>query len=138
MLFVIAIVIFLFFRFTGELRHITNLKPWNLYSVLTEKYDWSSLDARAFSDFLEPMLDYDPNRRASALDCLRHPWLRNDTSIYDLVVEEEEEVLDELVTVRTLAEEPALEVLKEERKEHRVSLNELVEKDTDDLAEAIL
>ena len=29
-----------YFRKTGELRHITKLKPWPLYDVLTEKYEW--------------------------------------------------------------------------------------------------
>ena len=29
-----------YFRKTGELRHITKLKPWPLFDVLTEKYEW--------------------------------------------------------------------------------------------------
>jgi len=51
------------------------LRPWNLYSVLTQKYSWPSEKARQFSDFLEPMLDYDTRRRATAWDCLNHPWI---------------------------------------------------------------
>lgn len=103
--------------------------------MLTEKYDWSSLDARAFSDFLEPMLEYDPNRRATAVDCIRHPWLRNDTSIYDLVVEEEEdEALDEFVTSRSLTEEPTGVFVCAEQRE---SSSEMAAKETD-LTEAIL
>lgn len=64
-----------FFNRRGDLRHISNLKPWGLYEVLTEKYDWSPSEARAFADFLLPMLAYDPAARAKASDCLRHPWL---------------------------------------------------------------
>lgn len=64
-----------FFNRRGDLRHISNLKPWGLYEVLTEKYDWSPSEARAFADFLLPMLAYDPAARARASDCLRHPWL---------------------------------------------------------------
>ncbi|CAN7989503.1 unnamed protein product [Ixodes hexagonus] len=64
-----------FFNKRGELRHISNLKPWGLYEVLTEKYDWSPGTARAFADFLLPMLDYDPASRAKASECLNHPWL---------------------------------------------------------------
>ncbi|XP_065281681.1 SRSF protein kinase 3-like isoform X1 [Dermacentor albipictus] len=68
-----------FFNKRGELRHISNLKPWGLYEVLTEKYDWSPSDAQAFADFLLPMLAYDPAMRAKASDCLRHPWLAAQT-----------------------------------------------------------
>jgi len=61
--------------FTGELRHITKLKPWGLFEVLTEKYEWDVQLARDFADFLHPMLSFDPNQRATAAECLRHPWL---------------------------------------------------------------
>lgn len=69
-----------FFTKRGELRHISNLKPWGLYEVLTEKYEWTPEDARAFADFLLPMLAYDPGQRARASDCLRHPWLADASS----------------------------------------------------------
>ncbi|CAH8581041.1 unnamed protein product [Schistosoma bovis] len=57
------------------LRHIHRLKPWNLFNVLTEKYDWPPSEAALFTSFLEPMLAYDPNKRASAWDCLQHSWI---------------------------------------------------------------
>lgn len=66
-----------FFNKRGELRHITKLKPWGLYDVLTEKYEWDPAEAQAFTDFLIPMLAFDPNERAKASDCLRHPWLHS-------------------------------------------------------------
>merc|ERR1712158_349324 len=53
-----------YFRKTGELRHITKLKPWPLYDVLTEKYEWEPSIAREFADWLLPMLSYDPAERA--------------------------------------------------------------------------
>ena len=59
----------------GELRHITKLKPWSLYGVLLEKYQWAERDAADLADFLFPMLEYDPVRRATADQCLLHPWL---------------------------------------------------------------
>lgn len=65
-----------FFNKKGELRNITGLKPWGLVSVLIEKYEWSQRDAEEFADFLKPMLDFDPNRRATAFECLQHPWLK--------------------------------------------------------------
>lgn len=65
----------LFFNKKGDLRHITGLKPWCLEDVLTEKYEWNRKDAEEFAAFLKPMLDFDPDRRATAADCLKHPWL---------------------------------------------------------------
>ncbi|XP_043189445.1 SRSF protein kinase 3-like isoform X17 [Amphibalanus amphitrite] len=64
-----------FFTKKGELRHITKLKPWALHEVLMDKYEWPEQKARAFADFLLPMLAFDPAQRATAADCLRHPWL---------------------------------------------------------------
>nr|CAH8853376.1 unnamed protein product [Trichobilharzia regenti] len=57
------------------LRHIRRLKPWSLFNVLTEKYDWPTKEAALFTSFLEPMLAYDPNKRATAWDCLQHVWI---------------------------------------------------------------
>ena len=64
-----------FFNKKCELRHITGLKPWGLYDVLTQKYEWDPNEAQEFTAFLRPMLDFDPNRRATAAECLKHPWL---------------------------------------------------------------
>ncbi|KAL0619795.1 SRSF protein kinase 2 [Plecturocebus cupreus] len=50
----------------GELRHITKLKPWSLFDVLVEKYGWPHEDAAQFTDFLIPMLEMVPEKRASA------------------------------------------------------------------------
>nr|XP_021500063.1 SRSF protein kinase 2 isoform X4 [Meriones unguiculatus] len=64
-------------RDEGELRHITKLKPWSLFDVLVEKYGWPHEDAEHFTDFLIPMLEMVPEKRASAGECLRHPWLNS-------------------------------------------------------------
>ncbi|XP_022421564.1 SRSF protein kinase 3 isoform X4 [Delphinapterus leucas] len=64
-----------FFNRRGELRHIHSLKRWGLYEVLTEKYEWPLEQATQFSAFLLPMMEYIPEKRASAADCLQHPWL---------------------------------------------------------------
>jgi serine/threonine protein kinase len=65
-----------FHSISGELRNIPSLKPWGLFDVLTEKYKWDATRAKQFTEFLLPMLEYDPNVRATAAQCLRHPWLR--------------------------------------------------------------
>ncbi|XP_064894532.1 SRSF protein kinase 1 isoform X2 [Columba livia] len=66
-----------FFTKKGDLKHITKLKPWGLFEVLMEKYEWSPEDAAAFTDFLLPMLELVPEKRATAAECLRHPWLNS-------------------------------------------------------------
>uniref|UniRef100_A0A8C4X255 non-specific serine/threonine protein kinase n=1 Tax=Eptatretus burgeri TaxID=7764 RepID=A0A8C4X255_EPTBU len=68
-----------FFNRRGELRHITKLKPWSLLDVLVEKYEWPLEEAARFSDFLQPMLEMIPERRATAAECLQHPWLSGET-----------------------------------------------------------
>lgn len=65
-----------YFNKRGELKHISWLKPWDLYGVLTDKYKWSPDEAKDFAAFLRPMLEFDPNKRATAAECLQHPWLK--------------------------------------------------------------
>lgn len=67
-----------YFNKKGDLRHISQLKPWPLFEVLTEKYEWDTKDAIEFTSFLLPMLHFDPNFRATAEQCLQHPWLNED------------------------------------------------------------
>ncbi|XP_055699379.1 SRSF protein kinase 3-like isoform X2 [Phlebotomus papatasi] len=64
-----------YFTSTGHLRNILKLKPWGLQNVLIEKYEWDPIEARDFTDFLLPMLHFNPILRASAAQCLKHPWL---------------------------------------------------------------
>ncbi|CAF0834733.1 unnamed protein product [Brachionus calyciflorus] len=68
-----------YFTKRGQLRHINQLRPWELYEVLTEKYEWSTRNAAEFADFLLPMLNYNIYDRATAYECLNHPWI---TGIY--------------------------------------------------------
>lgn len=64
------------FNKKGELRHITGLKPWGLEEVLIQKYEWTMSEAMAFADFLRPMLEFDPDKRATAAESLAHSWLQ--------------------------------------------------------------
>ena len=66
-----------FFKKDGTLRRISKLKPWPLKNVLVEKYEWDEMAAEGFSQFLLPMLHPDPARRATAAQCLKHPWITN-------------------------------------------------------------
>ncbi|XP_074500633.1 SRSF protein kinase 1a isoform X1 [Sebastes fasciatus] len=64
-----------YFTKRGDLKHITKLKPWGLLEVLVDKYEWPREEAECFTDFLLPMLELIPEKRATAADCLRHAWL---------------------------------------------------------------
>uniref|UniRef100_A0A665TK85 non-specific serine/threonine protein kinase n=1 Tax=Echeneis naucrates TaxID=173247 RepID=A0A665TK85_ECHNA len=64
-----------YFTKRGDLKHITKLKPWGLLEVLIDKYEWPREEAECFTDFLHPMLELIPEKRATAAECLRHPWL---------------------------------------------------------------
>uniref|UniRef100_A0A672RBN7 non-specific serine/threonine protein kinase n=1 Tax=Sinocyclocheilus grahami TaxID=75366 RepID=A0A672RBN7_SINGR len=66
-----------YFSRRGELRHISNLKPWGLFEVLLEKYEWPLDQAAQFSDFLLTMLESIPENRATAAECLQHPWINS-------------------------------------------------------------
>ncbi|KAM6925103.1 SRSF protein kinase 1a [Xenentodon cancila] len=64
-----------FFTKKGDLKHITKLKPWGLLEVLMDKYEWPREEAESFTDFLLPMLELIPEKRATAAECLHHHWL---------------------------------------------------------------
>ncbi|KAG6597797.1 CMGC/SRPK protein kinase [Phytophthora cinnamomi] len=64
-----------FFNRKGDLKRIRSLKFWSLQQVLIEKYHFSRHDAECLASFLGPMLRYDPTKRATAEECLAHPWL---------------------------------------------------------------
>jgi len=64
-----------FFNRKGEFRNIKNLDTWPLLDVLIEKYKMEYSEALELTNFLLPMLNMEPNHRASAADMLQHPWL---------------------------------------------------------------
>ena len=64
-----------FFTKEGKLRRIKNRKFIGLKDILVKKYHFKEFEAQSLSDFLLPMLEYYPERRASARELLRHPWL---------------------------------------------------------------
>ena len=73
----------------GQLKRISGLHYWPLHKVLHEKYKFKLSDAKAFADFLMPMLHWDPEQRASAQQMLKHPWLSEESN-YDTKMTEED------------------------------------------------
>ncbi|KAJ6407548.1 hypothetical protein OIU84_010937 [Salix udensis] len=64
-----------FFNRYGDLRHIRRLRFWPLNKVLMEKYEFSEQDANEMTEFLIPILDFVPEKRPTAAQCLLHPWI---------------------------------------------------------------
>ena len=65
-----------FFDKTGHLRKIRGLHYWPLKKVLMEKYRIKEEEATQLADFLQPMLNWVPDKRATAQQMLDHPWLK--------------------------------------------------------------
>ncbi|CAJ1051307.1 SRSF protein kinase 2-like [Xyrichtys novacula] len=66
-----------YFNNKGQLRHISKLKPWSLFEVLLDKHEWPREEALQFSSFLLTMLELLPEQRATAAQCLKHPWINS-------------------------------------------------------------
>ncbi|XP_024282637.1 SRSF protein kinase 2 isoform X3 [Oncorhynchus tshawytscha] len=64
-----------YFNHKGHLRRISRLKPWSLCEILLDKYEWPREQAVQFSAFLLTMLEPLPEKRATAAQCLKHPWI---------------------------------------------------------------
>jgi serine/threonine protein kinase len=65
------------FNKRGEIRGIKALNIWLLKDVLIEKYHMGVAEAGEIAAFLLPMLQIDTRQRATAKECLEHPWLRS-------------------------------------------------------------
>ncbi|NXJ57856.1 SRPK kinase, partial [Spizaetus tyrannus] len=64
-----------FFSRPGALLRVSRLSPRSLHSILAERHHWTKDDVTPFTSFLLPALQYAPDRRATAAQCLQHAWL---------------------------------------------------------------
>eukprot|EP01053_Blabericola_migrator_P000164 Blabericola_migrator_1__163@NODE_1042_length_5622_cov_112_349955_g702_i1_p1_GENE_NODE_1042_length_5622_cov_112_349955_g702_i1NODE_1042_length_5622_cov_112_349955_g702_i1_p1_ORF_typecomplete_len1079_score155_02Pkinase/PF00069_25/7_9e19Pkinase/PF00069_25/1_3e19Pkinase_Tyr/PF07714_17/6_8e08Pkinase_Tyr/PF07714_17/6_6e06Kinaselike/PF14531_6/0_28Kinaselike/PF14531_6/0_33Pkinase_fungal/PF17667_1/0_0044RIO1/PF01163_22/0_041RIO1/PF01163_22/4_1e03Kdo/PF06293_14/0_1Tho2/PF11262_8/4Tho2/PF11262_8/2_1e02_NOD len=64
-----------YFTSSSTLKNIRDLKYWGLEDVLIHRYHFKPAEASYVSDFLLPMLEIEPNKRATAAEMLKHPWL---------------------------------------------------------------
>ncbi|KAF1862757.1 hypothetical protein Lal_00040022 [Lupinus albus] len=69
-----------FFDRHGDLKRIRRLKFWPLNKLLIDRYKFPENDAHEFSEFLLPLLDFAPEKRPTAQQCLQHPWLNSKDS----------------------------------------------------------
>lgn len=71
------------------MRRIQGFHFWSLNQLLVEKYRIREDEAKLLADFLLPMLEWYPDRRATAQEMLSHPWLNAEKN-YDYKISEEE------------------------------------------------
>ncbi|OUM68709.1 hypothetical protein PIROE2DRAFT_3556 [Piromyces sp. E2] len=90
------------FNRQGELRNIHKLRLWKLTDVLYEKYHFTRQESEEIGNFILPMIEINPDRRASAQEMLEHPWIKDidldddkDLSGYSELTTESEDSQDE-------------------------------------------
>jgi serine/threonine-protein kinase SRPK3 len=71
------------FNRKGELRNIHRLRHWALPDVLREKYHHSAEDAKVIGDFLLPMLELVPEKRANAGGMSGHEFMQGTLGMVD-------------------------------------------------------
>ena len=86
-----------FFDSTGHLRRIRGLNYWPLHRVLIEKYRFVPKEAESLADFLQNMLTWYPDKRATAQEMLEHPWLKMPRNDHFRLGDEEYEKMMEVI-----------------------------------------
>jgi serine/threonine-protein kinase SRPK1 len=61
-----------FIKKNGKFKNIKNMYPWPLNQILNKRY---KINDDMLVNLLNSMLEIDPNKRATAQDCLNHPYL---------------------------------------------------------------
>mgnify|MGYP002624700539 CR=1 FL=1 len=72
----------------GNLKRKKDINSKTIKDILIKKYFFKEDEAKALNDFLLPMLEYYPSKRATARQMLRHPWLNMPQSFDYLSIEE--------------------------------------------------
>ena len=107
-----------FFTKEGKMRRVKEIKYIPLKEILVKKYHFKENEAEALTDFLLPMLEFYPERRASAKELLRHPWLTMPPN-YDYLMSEAEifkmNMKENLLGINkdNVAEDPKMELYKD-------------------------
>ena len=106
-----------YFNKNGKLKRIRKLQYYPLVKILTEKYNFKEKEAKALSDFIMPMLEYYPNKRITARELLRHPWLNMpadfDYKLSDIEIEKKKMIKDNIKGDKKEDEEEDVSKLRE-------------------------
>jgi serine/threonine-protein kinase SRPK3 len=73
-----------FFDSNEELKRIGEIDEWHLIDVIVEKFKLPQDEANQLNEFLLPMLQIDPLKRATATQMLSHPWLSSKSAIHNI------------------------------------------------------
>jgi serine/threonine protein kinase len=69
-----------YFDKKGKLKRMGDVRHLSLKNILVKKYHIKENEAQALVSFLMPMLEYYPEKRISARELLKHPWLNIPTN----------------------------------------------------------
>jgi len=67
----------MYFDMVKKLTKLKNIKRTSIKDLLIIKYNFEKEEAENLNDFLSQMLEYFPEKRATAQKMLSHPWLNN-------------------------------------------------------------
>lgn len=121
-----------YFTKAGELRRIRGLQYFYLKDVLNKKYKIKYNEAKALADFLLPMLEYYPEKRASARQMLEHPWLKMEPNFDYLMSEWEVEKMNMIENNKKNSKKEEVDGNPENNREVMTSDEELNEADDED------
>lgn len=82
-----------YFDKSGHLRRIRGLNYWGLDRVLVEKYKFKKEEAGPLADFIRQTFIWDPEKRATAQELLRHPWLSMPKNYDTKIPDDEHEIM---------------------------------------------
>lgn len=78
-----------YFTRRNRLRNIPELRIWLLKDILIQKYRIVPAEAEGICEFVKGMLEFQPDLRHNAQQCLQHSWLYEPPN-YDYYLSEEE------------------------------------------------
>lgn len=73
-----------YFDEDGRLIKLPELNELSFEDTLMQTCEYLPQQAKELAEFLQPMLELEPSKRATATECLQHPWLNGNTNANEL------------------------------------------------------
>lgn len=122
----------IYFNKKGKLKRIHNIQVTSIKDVLTKKYKMKAKEAEALQDFLLPMLEYSPEKRASARTMLEHPWLSMPPNFNYLMSEWELQKMNLIINTKEQNKQDEVDRTFNDDEDVYEDENELYEGDSED------